>query len=257
MKALLKGKKFVIMGVANQRSIAWAIAKGAYQAGAEIAITYLDERIKKKILPMIEKELPEAYCFQCDITSDESIHSAFQSIQNKWGKIDGLVHSIAFANREDLEGDFLQTSRDGYALAQDVSAYSLIAVTRAAQPLMVDGGSVVTMTYVGAERVIPSYKVMGVAKAALEANVKYLAEDVGPKNIRVNGISAGPIRTLAAYGVKNFSAVLETMKQSAPLRRNTDVEEVADTAVFLLSHLSRGITGEIIHVDNGFNIIGM
>ncbi|TCS92381.1 enoyl-ACP reductase FabI [Hazenella coriacea] len=254
---LLEKKRIVIMGVANQRSIAWGIAKSLYEAGAELAFTYQGERLEKRVKQLIDEHMPGSLCVECDVTSDEQLQQAFSVIQQKWGYLDGLVHSIAFAKSTDLDGDFVQTSRDGYHLAQEISAYSLVAVSREAQPLMKNGGSIVTMTYLGSEKVIANYNVMGVAKAALEANVKYLANDLGPHQIRVNAISAGPIKTLAAKGVKNFNTVLDVIKEKAPLRRTTDASEVGDTALFLMSHLSRGITGEVIHVDNGFNIISM
>ncbi|MCS1352168.1 enoyl-ACP reductase FabI [Mechercharimyces sp. CAU 1602] len=252
----LEGKRFLIMGVANKRSIAWAIAKALHRAGAQLAFSYQGERLEKYVRRLVDEEIPGAPCIECDVTSDEQLTTAFAEMKELWGTLDGVIHSIAFARNEDLEGSFLNTSRAGYALAQDISAYSLIAVARAAKPLMVEGGSLITMTYLGAERVIPNYKVMGIAKAALETNVRYLAEDLGKDNIRVNAISAGPIRTLAARGVKDFNSILKMMEEKAPLRRVTDVEEVADTALFLASSLSRGITGEVIHVDNGFNLIG-
>jgi len=201
--------------------------------------------------------MPGSPMFECDVTSDEQVRSAFDRIGEVWGRIDGLVHCIAFAKAEDLEVPFVETSRDGYALAQDISSYSLVACARAAKSLMTEGGSILTMTYMGSERVIPNYNVMGVAKAALEASVRYLAYDLGPSGIRVNAISAGPIRTLAAKGVKNFNSMLHIVEERSPLRKTTDPAEVADTALFLISPLSRGITGEVIHVDGGYNIMGM
>jgi len=205
----------------------------------------------------VEAEMPGSPMFECDVTSDEQVRSAFDRIGEVWGRIDGLVHCIAFAKAEDLEVPFVETSRDGYALAQDISSYSLVACARAAKSLMTEGGSILTMTYMGSERVIPNYNVMGVAKAALEASVRYLAYDLGPSGIRVNAISAGPIRTLAAKGVKNFNSMLHIVEERSPLRKTTDPAEVADTALFLISPLSRGITGEVIHVDGGYNIMGM
>lgn len=254
---LLEGKKIVVMGVANQRSIAWAIAKALHKAGAELAFTYQGEKVERLVRPLVEGEMPGSLLIECDVTKDDQIENAFSKIEQEMGTIDGLVHAIAFAKNEDLAGRFVETSRDGYALAQDISSYSLIAVSRAAMPLMKNGGSIVTLTYYGGEKVIPEYRVMGVAKAALDMNVRYLAEDLGPHKIRVNAISSGPIRTLAARGVKNFNESLKYIEQHSPLRKTTDPSEVADTALFLLSSLSRGITGEIIHVDSGMNIIGM
>jgi enoyl-[acyl-carrier protein] reductase I len=254
---LMEGKRALIMGVANKRSIAWGIAKALHRAGAELAFTYQGERLEQMVKKLVEEEMPGSLCIPCDVTSDEDIQNAFGTIREKWGRLDTLVHAIAFAKGEDLEGPFVETSRDGYALAHDISSYSLVAVANAAKPLMTEGGSIITMTYMGAERVIPNYKVMGVAKAALETNVKYMAYELGADNIRVNAISAGPIRTLAAKGVKDFNQILHIIEEKAPLRRTTDVAEVADTALFLASDMSRGVTGEVIHVDSGYNIMGM
>ncbi len=257
MTKLLEGKRVVIMGVANKRSIAWAIAQSLHNHGAELAFTYQGERLERRVRELVEAEMPGSPMFECDVTSDEQVRSAFDRIGEVWGRIDGLVHCIAFAKAEDLEVPFVETSRDGYALAQDISSYSLVACARAAKSLMTEGGSILTMTYMGSERVIPNYNVMGVAKAALEASVRYLAYDLGPSGIRVNAISAGPIRTLAAKGVKNFNSMLHIVEERSPLRKTTDPAEVADTALFLTSPLSRGITGEVIHVDGGYNIMGM
>lgn len=257
MLKLMEGKKVVIMGVANKRSIAWAIAKALHQQGAELAFTYQGERIEKYVRQLVNEEMPGSLMVECDVSSDEHVAKAYTEIGSAWGQIDGVVHSIGFAKADDLNGAYVETSRDGYALAQDISAYSLVAVSREAQKYLVDGGSILTLTYMGSERVIPNYNVMGIAKAALETSVKYLAYDLGSSNIRVNAISAGPIRTLAAKGVKDFSSMLSVVEERAPLRRGTDPEEVADTAVFLLSKMARGITGEVIHVDSGYNIMGM
>jgi enoyl-[acyl-carrier protein] reductase I len=257
MTKLMEGKRVLIMGVANKRSIAWAIAQSLHNHGAELAFTYQGERLERRVRELVEAEMPGSPMFECDVTSDEQVRSAFDRIGEVWGRIDGLVHCIAFAKAEDLEVPFVETSRDGYALAQDISSYSLVACARAAKSLMTEGGSILTMTYMGSERVIPNYNVMGVAKAALEASVRYLAHDLGPDGIRVNAISAGPIRTLAAKGVKDFNSVLHIVEEKSPLRKTTDPAEVADTALFLSSPLSRGITGEVIHVDGGYNIMGM
>lgn len=253
----LLNKKILVMGVANQRSIAWAIAKALYKHGAELIFTFQNERLGTKVKRLVEEEMKEALSFQCDVSSDEEIRGLFSQIKDQVGTIDGIVHSIAFAPSADLEADFINTSRKGYAIAQEISAYSLIGVANYSREVLSEEGSILTMTYAGAERVVPDYKVMGVAKASLEASVRYLANDLGSKQIRINGISAGPIRTLSAKGVSNFNSVLQLMREKAPLRRETDVNDVANTAVFLLSPLSRGITGEVIHVDNGFNIVGM
>lgn len=257
MNQLLAGKNIVIMGVANKRSIAWGIAQSLSKAGANLIFTYQGERLKENVEELASTlDQQETILIPCDVTSDEDIKKAFGAIKEKVGVIHGLAHCIAFAKTEELEGEYVNTSRDGYALAQDISAYSLVAVAREARPLMTEGGSIVTLTYLGGERVVPNYNVMGVAKAALDASMKYLANDLGVNNIRVNAISAGPIRTLAAKGVKNFNAILKEIEERAPLRRTIDQSEVGDTALFLFSHLSRGITGEIIHVDAGFNILG-
>lgn len=244
------------MGVANERSIAWGVAKSLYKTGANLIFTYRQERSQKKLMRLLEKnELEAELVVSCDVNNDESISNAFKEIGDKVGVIHGVVHSIAFANGEDLRGEFINTSRDGYAFAQDTSAYSIIAVAREAKPYMTEGGSIIGMTYLGAERVIPEYKVMGIAKAALETSVKYLASDLGPSNIRVNAISAGPIRTLAAKGVPSFNKILKEVEEKAPLRRNVTQEDVGDMTLVLLSNLSRGVTGEIIHVDSGYNIM--
>lgn len=255
MQQLLEGKNFVIMGVANERSIAWAIAQSLSRSGARLAFTYQGERLEKNVRKLAG-DLPGVVILPCDVTNDEEIDTLFGQLKEEFGVIHGLVHSIAFAKGEELEGLYVDTSREGYALAQDISAYSLVAVSKRAYPLMTEGGSIITMTYLGAERAITNYNVMGVAKAALEASVRYLANDLGQFNVRVNGISAGPIRTLAAKGIKDFNSILNVVAEKAPLRRTVDVAEVGDTALFLASHLSRGITGEIIYVDGGYNIVG-
>ncbi|MBO8170494.1 MAG: enoyl-ACP reductase FabI [Bacillaceae bacterium] len=257
MSKMLEGKNILVMGVANKRSIAWGIAKSLSREGANLIFTYQGERLKENVAKLAETlDQEETHLIQCDVTKDEDIEKAFAEIREKVGVLHGIAHCIAFAKTEELEGEFVNTSRDGYHLAQDISAYSLVAVSREARPLMTEGGSIVTMTYLGGERVVPNYNVMGVAKAALDANVKYLANDLGKDNIRVNAISAGPIRTLAAKGVRDFNSILKEIEERAPLRRTIDQEEVGDTALFLFSQLSRGITGEIIHVDAGFNILG-
>ncbi|MFP3391820.1 enoyl-ACP reductase FabI [Brevibacillus sp. SIMBA_040] len=256
MNTLLQGKNIVIMGVANHRSIAWGIAQSLHNAGANLIFTYQGERLRENVAELTEKIGADSLLVNCDVTKDEDVEAAFALIKEKVGVIHGLAHCIAFAKTEELEGEYVNTSRDGYALAQDISAYSLVAVARAARPLMTEGGSIVTMTYLGGERAVPNYNVMGVAKAALDASVRYLANDLGKENIRVNAISAGPIRTLAAKGIRNFNSVLKEIEEKAPLRRTIDQSEVGDTALFLFSNLSRGITGEILHVDAGYSIIG-
>ncbi|HBI03921.1 MAG TPA: enoyl-[acyl-carrier-protein] reductase FabI [Paenibacillaceae bacterium] len=253
---LLQGKNILIMGVANKRSIAWGIAESLSKAGANLIFTYQGDRLKKNVEELASTlNQDRNILIPCDVTSDEDIERAFSEIKEQVGVLHGLAHCIAFAKGEELEGEFVTTSRDGYALAQDISAYSLVAVANKAREIMTEGGSIVTMTYLGGERVIQNYNVMGVAKAALEMSVRYLANDLGKSNIRVNAISAGPIRTLAAKGIKDFNSIKNTITEKAPLGRMIDQSEVGDTALFLFSQLSRGITGEVIHVDAGFNIM--
>lgn len=257
MNTLLQGKNIVVMGVANHRSIAWGIAQSLSKAGANLIFTYQGERLRENVLELAKTlEQPEPILINCDVTKDEDIATAFAEIKEKVGVIHGLAHCIAFAKTEELTGEFVNTSRDGYHLAQDISAFSLVAVAREARPLMTEGASIVTLTYLGGERAIPNYNVMGVAKAALDASVRYLANDLGKENIRVNAISAGPIRTLAAKAISGFNTILKDIEEKAPLRRTIDQSEVGDTALFLFSNLSRGITGEIIHVDAGYSIVG-
>jgi enoyl-[acyl-carrier protein] reductase I len=254
---LLDGRKGIIFGVANEKSIAWAIAQKLHKEGAELAFTFAGEALEKRVRPLADS-LGAKLILQCDVTKDDEIQAVFQQVQSSFGHLDILVHAIAFANKEDLKADFLNTSRDGFRLAHDVSAYSLTALARHAAPLMQGRpGSILTLTYYGAEKVIPRYNVMGVAKAALEASVRYLAADLGPKGIRVNAISAGPIRTLASAGISGFMEMLHYVEAKAPLRRNVTAEEVAGTALYLASDLSSGVTGEIIFVDAGYNIMGM
>jgi enoyl-[acyl-carrier protein] reductase I len=252
---LLSGKRGLIVGVANKHSIAWAIAQSAAGQGAQLFFNYQNERLKENVEELVAT-LPGSKAFPCDAGDDAQIDSLMNHVGKEAGKLDFLIHSIAFAPREELTGQFVNTTRKGFATALDVSTYSLVALTRAALPLMTEGGSVVTLTYLGAERVVPHYNVMGVAKAALEATVRYLAHDLGPRNIRVNAISAGPIKTLAARGVSGISKMVDHHKDFAPLRRATEQGEVGDTALFLISPLGRGITGEVIYVDGGYNILG-
>lgn len=254
---ILKGKKGVILGIANKWSIAWGIATALKEAGAELVFTYQD-RLKERV-EKIAEEMEVKHTFECDVTSDEHLKVAFDNISKVFdGKIDFVIHSLAFANKDELEGRYVDTSRKGYLLAQDISAYSLAAVSKQAEPLLEanGGGSIVTLTYLGGERVVKNYNVMGVAKAALECSVKYLANDLGPKKIRVNAISAGPIKTLAASAITGIQSLITEMAEISPLRKPTETEEVGDTALFLVSDLARGITGELIHVDSGFHIIG-
>ena len=254
----LAGTHGLIVGVANKRSIAWAIARAAAAGGARLALTYQGERLEENVRGLAA-ELDRPLVLPCDLTSDEQIARLFDDIGREFGALDFLVHGAAFAPREELSAPFVQTSREGFRTALDVSAYSLVALSRGAVPLMAPrgGGSILTLTYLGSTRVFANYNVMGVAKAALEATVRYLAADLGPQNIRVNAISAGPIKTLAASGVSGFSSILQVYRDRAPLRRNVETSEVADTARFLLGPFSRGITGEVLMVDGGYHITGM
>ena len=248
-------KTAVIFGLANKRSIAWAIAQKLAQAGWRLAITYQNERLELEAKDLIA-ELPNASGFMCDVTQDDQIARLFEALHQKYGVLHGLVHSIGFAPESDLKGGFINTTRDGFRIAHDISVYSLIAVSRGALPLMTSGGSIVTLTYYGAEKVVPRYNVMGVAKAGLEATVRYLAFDLGPQAIRVNAISAGPLKTLASRGISGFGDMLKIQAERSPLKRNVDAGEVGSTAAFLLSDAGSGITGETIYVDCGYNIMG-
>jgi enoyl-[acyl-carrier protein] reductase I len=254
---LLQGKKGLIVGVANKRSIAWAIAQAAHREGAQLAFTYQGERLKESVGELAASLGGSSPLYECDVTNDTQMDQVFAGLKSSWGSLDFLVHAVAFAKREELEGEFLPTSREGFRMALDVSAYSLTALAQRAVPLMTNSGSIVAMTYYGAEKVIPRYNVMGVAKSALEASIRYLAFDVGPKRVRVNGVSAGPVQTLAARGISGFTDMMKIVEGKAPLRRNVQIEEVANAAAFLLSPLSSGITGEILYVDCGYNILGM
>ncbi len=248
-------KTAVIFGLANKRSIAWAIAQKLHAARWQLAITYQNERLEQEAKDLIG-DLPGAEGFMCDVSFDDQIAALFEKLQARYGVLHGLVHSVAYAPAEELKGEFVNTSREGFRIAHDVSVYSLIAVSRAAAPLMTAGGGIVTMTYYGAEKVVPKYNVMGVAKAALEATVRYLSNDLGPKAIRVNAISAGPIKTLAARGISQLGEMLKAHAERAPLKRNVDPAEVGSTAAFLLSDAGSGITGETIYVDCGYNVMG-
>ncbi|MFT4542278.1 MAG: enoyl-[acyl-carrier protein] reductase I [Planctomycetota bacterium] len=254
---ILEGKTGVIFGVANKRSLAWGCARSLADAGMRLAFTYVGERLGKSVRALAN-EIPGSIVLPCDVTIPEQIDDVFETISEEFGSLDTVVHAIAFARREELQGDFFNTSKEGYMQAHEVSAYSLTAVARRAMPLM-EGreGSIVTLTYIGAERVIPNYNVMGIAKAALEASVRYLAADLGPRGIRVNAISAGPIRTLSASGVRDFGTMLDTIAEKAPLRRNVTADEVGDACLFLSGPHSRGITGTTLFVDAGYHIMGM
>jgi enoyl-[acyl-carrier protein] reductase I len=248
-------KRAVIFGLANKRSIAWAIAQKLQESGWRLAICYQNQRLEQEARDLIA-DLPGAAGFMCDVSSDDQISKLFDELKGKYESLHGIVHSVAFAPAEELKGEFVNTTREGFRIAHDISVYSLVAIARAAAPLMTEGGSIVTMSYFGAEKVVPRYNVMGVAKAALEASVRYLASDLGPKGIRVNAISAGPIKTLAARGISNLGEMLKAHADRSPLRRNVDPAEVGGTAAFLLSSAGSGITGETIYVDCGYNIMG-
>ncbi len=251
----LAGKTAVVHGLANKRSIAWGIAQQLHAAGATLAICYQNERMKQEAQGLID-ELPGAQGFQCDVSIDAEIHSTYANFKEKFGKIDILVHAIAYAPPEDLRGEFINTTREGFRTALEVSVFSLIAVSRAAAPLMSQGGSIITLTYYAAEKVVPNYNVMAIAKAGLECTVRYLAWNLGPKNIRVNAISAGPIKTLAARGVGALGEMMKAHADRAPLHRNVDQLEVGGAALFLASDLSSAVTGEVMYVDSGYNIMG-
>ncbi len=254
---LLKGKKGIVLGVANKRSIAWGIARALADHGAQLAFTYQGDRLKESVEELARTLPQKSPLYPCDVTNDDQIKTVFRQLEQDFGSLHFLVHCIAFAKKEDLDGRTVDTSRDGFKLAMDVSSYSLIALAKAAEPLLTkEGGSIVALTYLGSEKVVPNYNVMGMAKASLESSIRYLAHDLGKKNIRVNGISAGPISTLAARGIAGFTTMLENHRNRAALGRNVEVEEVANTAFFLLSPLASGITGEVIFVDCGYRIMG-
>jgi len=254
---ILDGKTGVILGVANKRSLAWGCARSLADAGMRLAFTYANDRLKDAVMKLAE-ECEGSITLACDVTKPDEIGEAFETIGKEFGHLDAIVHAIAFAKREELQGNFFDTSKEGYMLAHEVSAYSLTAVTRAALPLM-EGrdGSIVTLSYIGADKVVPNYNVMGIAKAALEASVRYLAADIGPRGLRVNAISAGPIRTLSASGVRDFHAMLDEIARKAPLRRNITAEEVGDACLFLIGPHSRGITGTTLFVDGGYHVMGV
>lgn len=253
---LLKGKRGLIMGVANEFSIAWGIAKAFAEQGAELAFTYQNDLLLRRVKPLAES-LGSSYVLPCDVASDESLDQAFSDIEEKWGKIDFVVHAIAFSDKNELKGKYCNTSRGNFNTALDISCYSFTAVCQRAHKLMKEGGSFLTLSYYGAEKVMPHYNVMGVAKAALEASVRYLAADLGEYNIRVNSISAGPMRTLAAKGIGDFNYILQWNQSNAPLRRNTTMEDIAGSALFLASDMGSGVTGENLHVDSGYHVVGM
>jgi len=259
MSTLLSDKIGLVVGVANKRSISWAIAKAAAEQGATVVLTFQNERLAENVRELASTLPAAPLLLPCDVSDDAQIAAVFEAIDTQYGRLDFLVHGTAFANREDLDRPFVDTSRAGFKLALDISAYSLVALSRGAVPLMekAGGGSILTLSYLGAQRVFTNYNVMGVAKAALEASVRYLAADLGPKNIRVNAVSAGPIKTLAAAGISGFSSILQTYRDRAPLRRTVETSEVADASVFLLGPGGRAITGEVLMVDGGFHVTGI
>ncbi|GLS32709.1 Enoyl-[acyl-carrier-protein] reductase [NADH] [Mesorhizobium albiziae] len=253
---LMAGKRGLILGVANNRSIAWGIAKACADQGAELALTYQGEAFRKRVEPLAA-ELGAFIAGHCDVTEAETLDAVFENVEKKFGKLDFLVHAIAFSDKEELDGRYVETTRDNFLRTMDISVYSFTSIAKRAEKLMTDGGSLLTLTYYGAEKVMPHYNVMGVAKAALEASVRYLAVDLGGSNIRVNAISAGPIKTLAASGIGDFRYILRWNEYNSPLKRTVSVEEVGDSALYFLSHLSRGVTGEVHHVDSGYHVVGM
>ncbi len=255
-QGLMAGKRGLIMGVANDRSIAWGIASKVHSQGAKLAFTFQGEALERRVRPLADSVGSEIV-MPCDVTDDASIDAVFKAVEDQWGSLDFLVHAIAYADKDELKGKYLNTSRDNFVRSLDISCYSFTAVAQRAVPLMKDGGSLLTLTYYGAERVMPHYNVMGVAKAALEASVRYLAADLGAQNIRVNAISAGPIKTLAASGIGDFRYILKWNEYNAPLQRNVTIDQVGGAAMYLLSDLSSGVTGEIHHVDSGYHVVGM
>lgn len=256
--ALLEGKTGIVFGVANKRSIAWAIAQSLSREGMRLAFTYQGDRLKESV-GALTQTIPGSLLLPCDVTNDAEIDAVYATVDQEFGRLDALLHSVAYAPKDDLENDFVKTSRDGFKLAHDISAYSLVALTRAAMPLFEKsgGGSVLALTYYGAEKAVEGYNLMGVAKASLEASVRYLAANLGPQNIRVNAISAGPVNTLAARGIKGFTGMLKHAAERSPLRRNVELEEIGNAGLFLLSGMSSAITGEVMFVDCGYNIVGL
>ena len=254
--SLMKNKKGLVMGVANKRSIAWAIAKNLSNSGAEVALTYQGEVLKKRITPLA-KEINSSIVLECNVENDNDISKVFNEIKKKWKNIDFVVHAIAFSNREELKGKYLNTTKDNFKKTMHISCYSFTAVAREAEKIMANGGTLLTLSYFGSEKYMPHYNVMGIAKSALEASVKYLAKDLGKKKIRVNGLSPGPIKTLAASAIGDFNYILKWNENNSPLKRNITSDDISGSALYFLSDLSSGVTGEIHHVDSGYNIIGM
>ncbi|MCB5425326.1 enoyl-ACP reductase FabI [Altererythrobacter sp. CC-YST694] len=256
MSGLMAGKRGLIMGLANDKSLAWGIAQKLHEQGAELAFSYQGEALEKRVRPLAES-LGSDFLFDCDVSSMEALDAAFETLKNRWETIDFVVHAIGFSDKNELRGKFVDTSLDNFLMTMNISAYSLVAVSQRAARMMPHGGSILTLTYYGAEKVVPHYNVMGVAKSALETSVKYLANDLGPDNIRVNAISAGPIKTLAASGIGDFRYILKWNEYNSPLRRNVTIEDVGGAGLYMLSDLSSGVTGEIHHVDSGYNVVGM
>ncbi len=254
---MLQGKNIVVMGVANKRSIAWAIARALNSAGAKLAFTYQDERFKDKVERLVNKEMPGSLMLPCNVAKDTELDNLVAQLkeEEEWGILHGFVHSLAYAKKEELNGLYVDTSREGFLLAHDISAYSLVAVAQRLQPMMSEGGSIITLTFQGSQRVVPNYNVMGVAKASLEASVRYLAADLGPQEIRVNAISAGPIKTISAKGVKDFNRLLDGVEERTPLRRLATAEDVAKAALFLIADMSRAVTGTVLYADCGYHIM--
>jgi len=255
-KGLMEGKKGLIMGLANDKSLAWGIAQKLYEHGAEMAFSYPGETLAKRVGPLAER-VGSDFLIECDVADVDAMDRAFAEIEQRWGKLDFLVHAIGFSDKNELRGKYVDTSLDNFLMTMNISAYSLVAAAKRAAPLMTDGGSIITLTYYGAEKVIPHYNVMGVAKAALETSVQYLANDLGPDNIRVNAISAGPIKTLAASGIGDFRYILKWNELNSPLRRTVTIEDVGGSGLYFLSDLSSGVTGEVHHVDAGYHVVGM
>ncbi|QDK34394.1 MULTISPECIES: enoyl-ACP reductase FabI [Sphingomonadaceae] len=256
MTGLMQGKRGLIMGLANDKSLAWGIAKKLHEQGAELAFSYQGDALAKRVKPLAES-LGSDFLIDCDVSDMAALDAAFETLKARWETIDFVVHAIGFSDKNELRGKYVDTSLDNFLMTMNISAYSLVAVTKRAEPMMREGGSILTLTYYGAEKVVPHYNVMGVAKAALETSVKYLANDLGPQNIRVNAISAGPVKTLAASGIGDFRYILKWNELNSPLRRNTTIEDVGGSALYFLSELSAGVTGEVHHVDSGYHLVGM
>ena len=256
MSGIMKGKRGLIMGLANDKSLAWGISKQLAEQGAELAFSYMGDALKKRVAPLAE-QLGSDLLIECDVSDMDNLDRAFEALKERWDTLDFVVHAIGFSDKSELRGGYVDTSLDNFLMTMNISAYSLVAVAKRAQDMMPEGGSIITLSYYGAEKVIPHYNVMGVAKAALETSVMYLASDLGPKNIRVNAISAGPIKTLAASGIGDFRYIMKWNENNAPLRRNVTIEDVGGAGLYLCSDLSGGVTGEVLHVDAGYHVVGM